>query len=114
MPSVYYRFVRSENLQIEDFLSQGAMGRVMNRPGNQRAWDHGISVWNSLESAIARAREFRFSPGSYVVEISLPDDHGLEIEGPTGRLRAHYTIYDADPRYLMKHASQPIKIPGSP
>jgi hypothetical protein len=86
----------------------------MNRPGNQRAWDNGISVWDTLESAIARATEFRFSPGSYIVEISLPEGHGLEIVGSTGRLRDDYTIYDAEPEYLLKHSGKPIKIPGAP
>lgn len=114
MASVFYRFVKAEIVTVEDFLPHGALGRVMNRPGNQRAWDNGISVWDTLESAIARGTEFRFSPGSYVVKISLPDDHGLEIVGPTGRLRDHYTIYDADPRYLMQHSDRPIKIPGAP
>ncbi len=86
----------------------------MRRPGNQRAWNEGISVWDTYERASQRARELSYAPGSYVVGIILPDDHGLEIEGPTGHRGHHYTIYNADPDFLMSCASTPIKMEGAP
>lgn len=114
MADVYYRYVRAEVVTTTDFMSKGALGEVMARPGNQRAWYDGISVWDSFESACERAQQLGFSPGSYVVTITLPDGHGLEVEGPGGRSRHHYTIYDADPEYLMRCAGTPIKMPGAP
>jgi hypothetical protein len=111
---VYYRYVRAEVATIRDFMSNGALGRTMSRPGNQRAWDDGISVWDTFASACERAEQLEFSPGSYVVEITLPDGHDLEVEGPTGRSNHHYTIYGADPQFLMGCAGRPVKMPGAP
>jgi hypothetical protein len=111
---VFYRWVQAEVLSITDFMSKRAMGETMRRPGNQRAWDDGISVWDTFESAWQRAEQLEFSSGSYVVEITLPDGHGLEIEGPGKQSKHHYTIYDADPEFLLGCAGNPVKMPGAP
>ena len=114
MEDVYYRYVQAEVVTIRDFVSKGALGEAKRRPGNQRAWDDGISVWDTFESACERAAQLNFSVGSYVVEITLPDNHGLEVEGPGGRSQHHYTIYDADPEFLLVCAGNPVKMPGAP
>ena len=114
MRSVYYRFVKAELATVDDFLPQGALGKPMLRPGNQRAWNEGLSVWDTFDSACQRAQILRFRPGSYVVELQLPDDHDLEIDGPSGWRGHHYTIYGADPAVLLIYAGMPIKMPGAP
>jgi hypothetical protein len=111
---VFFRYVRAEVATLDDFKPHGALGKKMIRPGNQETWDRGISVWDTFENAYLRAREIRFSPGSYIVEISLPEEHGLRIEGPSGWRGHHYTIYDADPEFLLDCAGDPVKMEGAP
>ncbi len=114
VPQIFYRYVSAPEMSTNDFRSQGALGRTMRSPGDQGAWNNGISVWATLESARSRAQEINYSAGSYVVELVLPEGHGLKIKGPTGRSKSHYTIFGADPQYLLSCAGNPVKMPGAP
>jgi hypothetical protein len=99
--------------ELVDFKSQGALGKTMRLPGDRRAWDHGISVYDDFEAACAVAARIKYGPGSYIAEISLPEGHALEVV-QTGRDEHHYTIY-AEAEVLLGYVSAPaVRIPGSP
>ena len=113
MAARFYRFVRSETPELADFKSQGALGKTMRLPGNQRAWNHGVSVYDDFDAACAVAARIKYGPGSYLVEIRLPTDHGLEAV-QTGRDEHHYTIF-AEADVLLGYVKEPAaRIPGAP
>lgn len=113
MVASFFRFVHSEAPELADFTSQGALGKTMRLPGDRRAWDYGVSVYDDFDAACAVAAKIRYGPGSYIAEIRLPADHGLEVV-QTGRDEHHYTIY-AEADVLLGYAMGPaVRIPGSP
>lgn len=57
----------------------------------RREWAEGISVSDTLDSAIERARRFR-RIGRYVVELQVPDSSEIEVRQTTGD-QHHFTIY---------------------
>jgi hypothetical protein len=98
---------------LVDFKSQGALGKTMRLPGDQRAWDHGVSVYDDFDAACAVAARIRYGAGSYIAEIWLPIDHGFEVI-QTGRDEHHYTIF-AEAGILLGFVGAPaVRIPGSP
>jgi hypothetical protein len=109
----FFRFVRSEAPELADFKSQGALGKTMRLPGDRQAWNHGVSVYDDFDAACAVAVKIRYGPGSFIAEIVLPLDHGLEVV-QTGRDEHHYTIY-AEAEILLGYVNTPaVRIPGSP
>jgi hypothetical protein len=66
---------------------------------HRRAWEHGVSIFDSLEYAQDRARSFRFLLGRWIVPIRIPHDTHVEIE-QTGNDRHHFTVY-ATPGQLL-------------
>ncbi|HET7603710.1 MAG TPA: hypothetical protein VFK36_11880 [Gemmatimonadales bacterium] len=109
----FFRFVHGESPRLEDFMPQGALGKAMRIPGDQRAWDHGVSVYDDFEAACAVAARIRYGPGSYIAAISLPEGHGLEVV-QTGRDEHHYTIY-AEADVLLGYVNAPaVRMPRAP
>jgi hypothetical protein len=109
----FFRFVRGETPQLVDFKSQGALGKTMRLPGERRAWESGVSVYDDFEAACAVAARIKYGPGSYIAEISLPEGHRLEVV-QTGRDVHYYTIY-AEPEVLLGYVNgSAVRISGSP
>lgn len=84
---------------IDDFKSAKALGKPLRDPAQARAWEHGISVFDSLDYAKDRARSFRFLLGRWIVPIRIPLSAHIETE-QTGIDRHHFTIYAA-PELLL-------------
>lgn len=113
MGASFFRFVHSEAPELADFKSQGALGKRMRLPGDLRAWDDGVSVYDDYGAACAVAARLRYGPGSYIAEISLPAGHEFEVV-QTGRDEHHYTIYAAVEVLLRYVNAAAVRIPGSP
>ncbi len=113
MAEVYFRFIRGPVANVDDFRSAGALGKTKQRPGNQRQWDEGVSVFDDFGAACEFSASIRFRPGSYIVPISLPLGHSHEVV-QTGRNRHHYTIYAAAEVLITYVSEEPTRIPGSP
>jgi hypothetical protein len=88
----FYRIIRAEEAVIDDFKSAKALGKPLRDPSQARAWEHGISVFDSLDYAKDRARSYRFLLGRWIVPIWIPRHASIEIE-KTGHDRHHFTIY---------------------
>ena len=113
MAEVYYRFIGGPVVTVDDFKSAGALGKTMRRPGNQRQWNEGVSVFDDYVAACEFAASIRFGPGSYIVPISLPIGHGHEVV-QTGRNQHHYTIYAAAEELIGYVSEEPTRMSGSP
>ena len=101
MPRRLFRIVKQDPPRLQDFLSHAALGVQPRRPLSSRDLDRwrGVSIYSSRSAARGKATD---SPwlGSYVAELSLPDnDARLRLE-QTGRDREHYTIW-AEPALLL-------------
>jgi hypothetical protein len=95
----FYRIIRAEEAVIDDFKSAKALGKPLRDPSQARAWEHGVSVFDSLAYAKNRARAFRFLLGGWIVPIRIPGHAGIEVE-KTGNDRHHFTVY-ATPDMLL-------------
>lgn len=113
MAEVYFRFIRGAVANVDDFRSAGALGKSKQRPGNQRQWDEGVSVYDNFDAACEFAASIRFGPGSFIVPILLPLGHNHEVV-QTGRNPHHYTIYAAAEVLMTYVGDEPTRIPGSP
>ncbi len=115
MTNAFFRFVRGEVATVDDFKSQGALGKTMRFTSGddaQRRWNEGVSVYDSVDYACELAAAGGYRIGSYIAKISLPAGHGLDIV-QTGRDKHHYTIF-ADAATLLALVREPAtRIPGS-
>jgi hypothetical protein len=77
-----------------DFMSGRAMGKPPpRRPEYRPLWD-GLSVFDTLERARAKARDMRDlgSPiGDYLARLEIPDDVPITSERTTSS-RGHFTL----------------------
>jgi hypothetical protein len=96
---IFYRIIRSRQAMLDDFKSARALGKPLRDRAHLREWEQGVSVFDSLDYALHRARAFRFALGRFVVAIRVPDDGSIEV-AQTGNDRRHFTIY-ADPERLL-------------
>ena len=97
----YYRIIRAREPVLEDFKSAKALGKPLRDPSQARAWEAGISVFDSHDYARARARQFRFALGRFIVPLRIPDDGRIEV-AQTGNDRRHFTVY-ATPEQILSH-----------
>lgn len=113
MADVFFRFVRGKVATLDDFKSQGALGRKLRSHGDERAFNEGISVYDDFDQACEVAASIRFRRGSYLATISLPAGHTIEVV-QTGMNEHHFTIF-ADAESLLDFVvGDPILIPGAP
>jgi hypothetical protein len=110
---VYYRFVRGQVVTLDDFRSQGALGRTLRSPGDERAFNEGVSVYDDFDQACEVAASIRYRRGSYLAVISLPADHAIEV-AQTGRNPHHFTMFAEAETILALVAGDPVLIPGAP
>jgi hypothetical protein len=96
---IFYRIIRSRQAVLDDFKSAKALGKPLRDRAHRREWEQGVSVFDSLDYALQRARAFRFALGRFVVAIRVPDDGSVDV-AQTGNDRHHFTIY-AEPERLL-------------
>ena len=97
--SIFYRIIRSRQAAPDDFKSAKALGKPLRDQAHQREWEQGVSVFDSLDYALQRARAFKLALGRFVVAIRVPDDESIEV-AQTGNDQHHFTIY-AEPERLL-------------
>lgn len=95
----YFRIVRRETPDTEDFRSLGDEGIDCSRRRHPRECAEGVSVWDDADYAIAKARLIGFSRGSFLAELRVPEDGTVEIAKTFGL--HHYTIYYGSPRSIL-------------
>jgi hypothetical protein len=105
-----YRFIRGETPTLDDFRSQGALGKRMrwnqDDPDAVRRWNGGISVFDDF----VRASELASGSGfGWIATIALEDSAGYEVSR-YGRDRHHYTIF-GEPEQLMALVSEVRPVP---
>ena len=88
----FFRIVRQNPPALDDFMPHKALGRPLREPTMEREWSEGVSVYDSLDYALARVRVARFRLGRFVVAIALPDDDAVTV-ARTGNDPRHYTPY---------------------
>ena len=69
MADVSYRFVRGQVATLDDFRSQGALGRKLRSSGDERAFNQGVSVYDDFAQACEVAASIRYRRGSYLAVI---------------------------------------------
>lgn len=90
---IFYRTVKTDPPSRESLTSNKALGRPPRGAEirDPSLWD-GLSVMDTLELALERAREYPMH-GAYVAELTFSDDI-LIVAKKTGG-RGHYTLYGA-------------------
>jgi hypothetical protein len=105
-----FRFIRSETPTLDDFKSQGALGKRMRRDQDDaeavRRWNDGISVFDDFARACDLASDFGFG---WIATITFEDAAGYEVS-QYGRDRHHYTIFGG-PEQLMGLVSEVHSVP---
>jgi hypothetical protein len=96
---VFFRIVRNETPTVNDFTTMRELGFPLENEAYFREWAEGVSVYNSLDYAIKRARATHFVLGSFVVPVCIPDESAIEVR-QTFSNRRHYTIYTHGDRAL--------------
>lgn len=74
----------------------------------QREWAEGISVGDTIDSAIERARRFP-KLGAHIVKICIPEDIEIEVQ-QTGANSNHFTIYGAPGLLMSFITGEPILV----
>lgn len=103
----FYRIIRAEEAVIDDFKSAKALGKPLRDPSQARAWEHGVSVFDSLAYAKERACAFKFLLGRWIVQVNIPRDAGIEVER-TGHDPHHFTIYSTPDMLLSLVAGDAV------
>jgi hypothetical protein len=98
----FYRIFRAEKATLEDFKSAKALGKPLRDPSQLRAWEEGVSAFDSLDYARARARVFKFALGRWIMPLRVPSDGSIKVT-QSGHDRLHFTIY-AIPEQLLSFA----------
>jgi hypothetical protein len=104
----FYRIVKTDPPTAWDFTSNEARHRQPRRPLNpegQRLW-RGLSHFDSLEAARAASLHTP-ALGSFIAEVTVPDDADVEIE-QTGRA-GHYTIWGS-PGRMLAYAGRTVPV----
>lgn len=113
MADVYFRFVRGRIPRVDDFRSQGALGRTLRTRGDERAFNEGVSVYDDFGQACEVAASIRFRRGSYLAVIALPEGHAFEVV-QTGRNPHHFTLFADAEQLLALVVGDPALMPGAP
>jgi hypothetical protein len=110
---VYYRFVRGPRATLDDFRSQGALGRKLRSHGDERAFHEGVSVYDNFDQACEVPTAIRFRRGSYLAAVALPA--GYEVEVVQTGLNPHYFTVFAEAELLLSLVmGDPTLMPGAP
>lgn len=105
--------MRSEWPGPEDFQSIGDDGADCSRSRYPRECAEGISVWDSAEAAIKKARSLQFRRGSFLAILRVPEDGTVEFAKTLGA--HHFTIYYGSPESILALMKEPAdRILGAP
>jgi len=107
--ATFYRIIKSNRSTRWDFQSAQERGQQFRRPLDPESLriSFGISVYDSLDAAIANAR-LRPYLGTHVVPIEIEDDGPIRAEQTT-RKRHHHTLFGPADEILHR-AGSPIPI----
>lgn len=109
----FYRIVRSARPGPEDFRSIGDDGVDCSQSRHPRECAEGISVWDSADVAIAKARNLKFRRGSFLAMLRISEDGSVEFAKTMGA--HHFTIYYSSPESILALMNEPAeRIPGAP
>lgn len=73
----------------------------------------GVSVWDSAEAAIKKARSLKFKRGSFIATLHVPEDGTIEFAKTM--VAHHFTIYYGSPESILALMKEPAdRIPGTP
>ncbi len=111
MARLFYRIIRGDVPVREDFLSHRDLGKPLLDPALEREWAEGISVYASLERAVARARTARWRLGRLAAVLSLDEGAPVEV-AQTTRDRWHYTMFGNADDLEMLVVGSPIRLDG--
>jgi hypothetical protein len=106
---IFYRIIRADEAVIDNFKSAKSLGKPLRDPLQARAWEFGVSVFDSLEYTKARARAFKFLLGRWIVPVRIPRDAGVEME-QSGNDRHHFTLYSTPELLLSLAGDDPIAV----
>lgn len=88
---VLHRTVKTDPPAAIDFMSNKALGKPpRNAELREPVLHDGLSVWDSLESAIAMARQFP-QHGAFIAELTIAPDSMITIRKTRGP--GHFTIF---------------------
>ena len=80
--------MKSLNVDRSDFLSPTEQGRPRPPHASATGWA-GVSVFDTIEEAIAQAKRFP-KLGQFIAELEVPDD--IPMDGPHDR--GHFDLLD--------------------
>jgi hypothetical protein len=112
MDRCFYRIIRAGEPQLEDFLSGRELGKPRPATRYEREWAEGVSVYDDLEWASAKALQNRLLLGDHVAVVCVPLDGSVEF-AQTTRDRHHFTIYAAADRILELVQGSAIPVMGT-
>ena len=92
MERIYFRIVRNADVSEDDFKPAKDLGKPLLEPELARPWAEGVSVYDTFERAVNRARRFRYKLGRFVVTVTLPAGADVEVE-QSGDDPRHFTLY---------------------
>lgn len=108
-----FRFIRSATPTLDDFRSQGALGKPMRwdqeNPEATRRWNGGVSVYDDFARACDLAARAGFE---WIASITVEDPVRHEVS-QYGRDQHHYTIF-GEPEQLMALVSEVRPVPEPP
>ena len=93
-PRTFYRIVRSNPPTARDFLSHAAQGKPAGRRAQREGWDTGVSAYDSLEHARARAAYWQFRHGEHIAALRVGENSSITYKQTTGD-SAHFTLWGA-------------------
>jgi hypothetical protein len=102
----FFRIVRHRPPTLDDFMSHKALGRPLRDPTMVREWADGISVYDSLDYAVARVRVARFRLGRFVVPMTVSPGDAQVAFAQKGNDPRHYTLY-GPPEALLARVTGP-------
>ena len=109
MERVFYRIVRNPEVSEDDFKPAKDLGKPLTNQRFARQWAEGVSVYDTFEHAVARARLYRYKLGRFVVTVRLPVGTDVEVE-QSGDDPRHYTLYAPPSRLLELVSGRPRRV----
>jgi hypothetical protein len=110
MAREFFRIVRSEQPDREDFTSLADQGKVCVSGKRYRECAEGVSVFDDFEHTCELARTYRFQRGRYIARLLVPEDGSVEFAKTFGV--HHFTIYYGSPESILELVvGRPVRIP---
>jgi hypothetical protein len=109
----FFRIVRSEYPDRDDFTSLRDQGQVCVSRSRYRECAEGVSVFDDFEHTCELARTYRFRRGRFIARLFVPEDGSIEFAKTFGV--HHYTIYYGSPESILELVmGSAVRIPEEP